>query len=414
MNIKFGIVAVGLVLVHPVFATVVSEVEAIDSIGLIEKPATISVKSPEDLRALIRGEQETYTLLAPPSLSPYWSRIKGDVFVEWEEWGEARKLAFAYLDRNMIPRYEIKVWEDFNSGAIFVVNGRNEIMARLEQEKGFNPYGFWLKSQSRVSSVSELSDFEQILYSSSHTALSLTLTPYSFAEVCADIRDEGALLASSLRYEEEGMAMMSSPKAMGSGVELQMGIGRSNGTVEVFVEWLSSLDSDSLDLFHATDLIAANWQLQTNFPTASSTNFYFQDLETNQTARFYVTGTMYDEDLDGLSSARERYLHKTREDLWDTSGDGCGDGWLVQYGFNPLALNTLGDVDNDGFSNLEEQNKGTDPTSPQGNSNTGTVATIRYYYDEDDRLIDFFCGAEVAEKTLLTAAHNIAEEVSAK
>ena len=42
------------------------------------------------------------------------------------------------------------------------------------------------------------------------------------------------------------------------------------------------------------------------------------------------------------------------------------------------------------------------------------MATLRYYYDEDDRLTDFYSGAEVAQKTILTASHNISEEVSAK
>ena len=58
MNIKFGIVAAGLVLGHPVFAAGISEVEAVDSIGRIEKPAAITVKSPEDLRTLIRNRTE--------------------------------------------------------------------------------------------------------------------------------------------------------------------------------------------------------------------------------------------------------------------------------------------------------------------------------------------------------------------
>ncbi len=380
-------------------------------------PATKTVSSTGDLRTLLRKSQKEWMAISPPSLETiYWdSRNDEDIFVDWSGFKPSEtKAAFAILDRNLIPRYEIRLWEDRETGIITIENMYGETMATLRPEKGFDSLGWALD----YFGTADLSPFQQAIHSSWHTALSLELTPYSFAKVCAEIREEEALLAEPRiagRYEEEGMAVMSSPMSMGSGVELQMDIDRlTNGTVEVFVEWLSSLDSDSLDLFHATDLIAADWQLETNFPTAFSTNFYFSDQDTNETARFYVTGTMYDEDLDGLTSAKERFLHKTREDLWDTSGDGCGDGWLVQYGFNPLALNTLGDVDNDGFSNLEEQKKGTDPTSSQGNSNTGTVATIRYYYDEDDRLTDFYCGSEVAQKTTLSVAHNIAEEVLAK
>ncbi|MCF7864154.1 MAG: hypothetical protein K9L89_05135, partial [Kiritimatiellales bacterium] len=132
-------------------------------------------------------------------------------------------------------------------------------------------------------------------------------------------------------------------------------------------------------------------------------------------SRFYILNDpSKDLDLDGLNDGRERFVLRTDYTLPDTSGDGLLDGWLVQYGFNPLALNTLGDSDGDGFSNLEEQERGTNPTQPNSTGDTGTVATIRYYYDEDDRLTDFFCGSEVAQKTILTASHNISEEVSAK
>ena len=44
---------------------------------------------------------------------------------------------------------------------------------------------------------------------------------------------------------------------------------------------LSNLDSDSLDLFLCNDLIVADWQLATNFPTAGSTNFSWVDSDTN-------------------------------------------------------------------------------------------------------------------------------------
>ncbi len=154
-------------------------------------------------------------------------------------------------------------------------------------------------------------------------------------------------------------------------------------------------------------------------PITGETNYIAGTVTTNylspNVAAFYraYASSSVDTDGDGLDNVSE-YGAGT-DYLWkDSSGDGLWDGWLVQHGFDPLGLNTLGDGDNDGLSNLEEQKLGTDPDSANSSGDTGTVATMRYYYDEDDRMTDFYCGAEVAQKTTLSASHNISEEVSAK
>ncbi len=212
------------------------------------------------------------------------------------------------------------------------------------------------------------------------------------------------------------MMAMSAPEVI---TEVQLGIeSQTNGTVEIQVLWPSGF-SNALEIYSATDLVAANWEFaHTNISTSGFSEHFWNDPRTNSATRFYVAGNAdFDEDGDGLASAREKYIYKTLADLFDTDGDGLGDGFELAYGFNPLILSSsesLGDPDNDGFSNLEEQQNATDPTLPNTTGDTGTVATIRYYYDEDDRMTDFYCGTEVAQKTTLTASHNISEEVSAK
>ncbi len=212
------------------------------------------------------------------------------------------------------------------------------------------------------------------------------------------------------------MMAMSAPEVI---TEVQLGIEtQTNGTLEIQLQWPSGF-SDTLEIYSATDLIAADWKFaHTNISTAGLSEHFWTDTRTNSATRFYLAGNAdFDEDGDGLASAREKYIYKTLASLFDTDGDGLGDGMEFNLGFNPLvasSIETLGDPDSDGFSNLEEQKRGTDPSSPDSLGSTGTVAAIRYYYDEDDRLSDHFVGAEAAQKISLSATHNFSEEVSAR
>ena len=338
---------------------------AVDEIDArsIEKEGPEIVVSLDQIADIAKATQKQFWQLIPPSGKDLLY-IHPDSIVRAVDWKSrawpksvlkqmVAEMGVAGLSRSMYPFYRMTVVET-RTGEIVYYNSYDQEIWRTPAPRGYNEYLFAFQ-QYGVESEKELTSQQKIFGRSSNVGLEILLLPSSFIE---SYEEDIALESQAIAELSASMSLMSAPLAMGmgSGIELQMDIDRlTNGTVEVFVEWLSSLNSDSLDLFLCSDLIAGDWQLQTNFPTASSTNFYFSDQDTNETTRFYVTGTEYDEDFDGLTSARERYLHKTREDLWDTSGDGCGDGWLVQYGFNPLALNTLGDTDNDGFSNLEEQ-----------------------------------------------------------
>jgi RHS repeat-associated protein len=71
-----------------------------------------------------------------------------------------------------------------------------------------------------------------------------------------------------------------------------------------------------------------------------------------------------DFDDDGLSNQLE-YELSTDPTNADTSGNGFPDGWLVDYGYDPLdpdAIDPNGDDDDDGLTNLEEFILGSDPT----------------------------------------------------
>jgi hypothetical protein len=58
-------------------------------------------------------------------------------------------------------------------------------------------------------------------------------------------------------------------------------------------------------------------------------------------AAFLVLGTPLDSDQDGLTDAYERLVSKTNPSVWDSDGDGLGDGWEVQFGTNPFINDSL-------------------------------------------------------------------------
>jgi uncharacterized protein (DUF2141 family) len=123
-----------------------------------------------------------------------------------------------------------------------------------------------------------------------------------------------------------------------------------------------------------------------------------------------------DTDNDGLSDYAELFLYGTDPALADSDGDGMPDGWEVGYGGNPalfIATEILSDDDGDGYSAAEEYVRGTSPTNAQANSATGTVGTVRYYYDVDDRLLDTFHGTQGASGGALTPGGNFSAQRSA-
>ncbi len=139
-------------------------------------------------------------------------------------------------------------------------------------------------------------------------------------------------------------------------------------------DYLSSLNSQYIDLFMATNLISNDWLYLDDYYLSSSTNYYelvlgsndfsgdarisFTNALSTSTHAFFVFGLDIDGDNDYLTDAYEKYVTKTSQTSFDTDRDGLKDGYEENKGTNPH----FADSDGDGLLDGEEVNKyGTSP-----------------------------------------------------
>ena len=99
---------------------------------------------------------------------------------------------------------------------------------------------------------------------------------------------------------------------------------------------------------------------------------------------FLAARTDIDGDGDGISDCRETYVLGTDPDKWDSAGLAIGDfARMYVYGLAPL----LRDTNGDGMDDDEAILRGLNPATQ--NAGAG-ASTVRYLYDEDDRLTGTF------------------------
>lgn len=118
-------------------------------------------------------------------------------------------------------------------------------------------------------------------------------------------------------------------------------------------------------------------------------------------ASFGVAGESYflraergdvDSDGDGIPDGLELYHFHTNPYKWDSGNSGVSDGAKL-YNLG-LAVNSR-DTDADGYDDDEEIAAGMNPKV----QNVGSGNTIRYYYDEDDRLLGVYMGSNAGGLT---------------
>ena len=167
-----------------------------------------------------------------------------------------------------------------------------------------------------------------------------------------------------------------------------------------------SLTNGAIRVFGSTDLSSTNWNYK---------SYSLQPRGTAMTGVYSANGSQFmkavfselplDSDGDGISDVIEENVYGTNPDSVDTSGDGITD-WekVYHYGLNPK----IQDTDHDGITDDEEILANTNPTIPADVTTQESLnVTIRYYYDDDDRLIGTYFGRGGGKiRTTLSPAGN--------
>ncbi len=183
----------------------------------------------------------------------------------------------------------------------------------------------------------------------------------------------------------------------------------SSNDVAFAAAWTETLNLPEacIDLYATKDIGTNYWELLGYYDVGpSDTNLAgvvsFASLPFAPGDRLFLSlGTRADLDNDGLVDAREKRQFGTSPLLADSDGDGIPDGLELNSvpPLDPLAP----DSDGDGYLDGEEVLSGTNPLSPD----MGAGGTIRYYYDEDDRLLESHAGAaEASSRAEMSPAGN--------
>jgi len=152
--------------------------------------------------------------------------------------------------------------------------------------------------------------------------------------------------------------------------------------VEGEATWTGTVGGTTYDLhiINGGDVVIADFDITSTGNGAGTVLWY--DWPCSGGGRILLTKTdgpvqYLDSDGDGIPNVYDAFPIDPQESM-DTDGDGIGnnadtdddndgmpDTWETQYELNPLVDDASGDKDNDGYTNFEEYEEGTDPTDPR-------------------------------------------------
>ncbi|MCF7818699.1 MAG: hypothetical protein K9M54_12555 [Kiritimatiellales bacterium] len=338
MKIKLGlIIAVCLVVIRPCPSGAAADVVT-DIYGL---------------EALFVDQQYRFLPIGPPSkdvlVQPYGSVMP----VDWKKFPkEFIRQMYAEMDANGFPLYRVSVYEDPSTRETVFLNSYGTEVLRLAAESGYDPYA-WQKAMFNLAEGQELDEWSRWIFDPAHIASSFTLIPEVFHE-------SYLLAQDGLAAQELAMAPMSMMALSGGETKAVASMAMdTNGLVQLNLS-LPEAFGLHVEIFQKDNLVySPAWEVAAGWiPTYGNANVSWIDPgSSNLSFRFYLLSDAdIDTDGDGFSDLREHYISGTDTNVFnliDEDEDGLHDWWETKL-FGGLGQTGAGDFDGDGLLNSEE------------------------------------------------------------
>ena len=165
-----------------------------------------------------------------------------------------------------------------------------------------------------------------------------------------------------------------------------VGIRSSTTTPNTMDLWLYSPAAYPMAVVMSSNLTAKLWSLYGSFAAVPAFNLY--SVPCNMSEAFFELGSVdVDSDGDGLPDFIESNVTGADPYKWDSAGTSLGD-FARMFVFGLSTTNR--DSNGDGMDDDEAILAGLDPNAP---NTVAGAASIRYYYDADDRVSATFSGS---------------------
>lgn len=354
---------------------------------LIEQLRTDYADGPEILVEKLRLAQMELTIITPPGMDHPLHQPYGMMSFDPKGFPEEFLKGLVFDLVTGCPIYTITVQEDPKTGEIHFYNGEDVHFFTLQP---IEDYDFrWLVSLLRPEtydarfSVEYRADIEYWL-DPARIEIELQLIPAEYIEIYAaktfpSLGDKVQSLGGKIRGG--GIMLMRLPAA-DSNIVIQAITAVTNG-MKLEIGYPATF-TNRLEIFACTDLVAFSWSLSaTNLSTTGTNTIWWTDTATNLMIRFYAAGNAdLDNDTDGLTDAREKYLYHSSPTNLDSDNDGLVDGFsgVVATNTYPGGAHTNGgpyvegelswftdanrvDTDDDGMGDGWEVANGHNPTN---------------------------------------------------